>query len=136
MGVGDSEFSILFSGMVLFVVIFGRMGISMSNAKKKTTIINKAGAKNTGRKNLFMGNYSTTLRRFFQLILIFLVIVTGMLLLMPHKNKAGEKIVPPKESYWMLLHRKSNVEYLYKGIAGDKSKSYLIKTFLVKPGIP
>jgi hypothetical protein len=39
-------------------------------------------------------------------------------------------------SYWFLLMRKSNKEYLYSGSPGDKSKSVLIKTFTVKTGIP
>lgn len=43
---------------------------------------------------------------------------------------------PIKESYWFVLHRKSNKEYLYQGVAGDKGKSKLIKTFQVKTGIP
>lgn len=40
-----------------------------------------------------------------------------------------------KQTYWFVLHRKSNTEYLYKGIAGDSSRSKLIKTFRVKTGI-
>lgn len=38
--------------------------------------------------------------------------------------------------YWFLLHRKSNVEFLYFGVSGDKEKSELKKTFKVKTGIP
>jgi hypothetical protein len=40
------------------------------------------------------------------------------------------------ESYWFVLHRKSNIENLYYGIAGDLGKSKLVKTFTVKTGIP
>lgn len=40
-----------------------------------------------------------------------------------------------KPSYWLLLHRKSNVEYLYSGVPGQKDKSTLVKTFTVKTGI-
>ena len=39
-------------------------------------------------------------------------------------------------SHWLLLHRKSNIEYLYYGFAGEKTKSTLVKTFKVKSGIP
>jgi len=41
-----------------------------------------------------------------------------------------------KESYWLLLHRKSNREFLYKGIPGDENGSALVKTFNVKAGVP
>jgi hypothetical protein len=39
-------------------------------------------------------------------------------------------------SHWFLLHRKSNVEYLYHGIPGETGESILIKKFVVKTGIP
>lgn len=41
-----------------------------------------------------------------------------------------------EQTHWLLLHRKSNKEELYKGLPGDKTKSALIKTFRVKTGIP
>ncbi len=46
-----------------------------------------------------------------------------------------EPVKPPNE-YWMLLHRKSNREFLYKGVPGEIAKSTLIKRFQVKTGIP
>lgn len=41
-----------------------------------------------------------------------------------------------KKSYWFLLYRTSNIEYLYLGEPGDKDNSVLVKTFQVKTGIP
>lgn len=41
-----------------------------------------------------------------------------------------------KESYWFVLHRKSNIEYLYRGVPGDVKKSDLVKELKVKAGIP
>lgn len=38
-------------------------------------------------------------------------------------------------SYWLILHRKSNREFLYKGKLGEADKSTLIKTFKVKSGV-
>lgn len=38
--------------------------------------------------------------------------------------------------YWFLLHRASNVEFLYIGVPGDAEQSQLLKTFTVKSGIP
>jgi lipoprotein-anchoring transpeptidase ErfK/SrfK len=45
---------------------------------------------------------------------------------------------PPalSKSYWFVLHRKSNKEYLYTGIPGEVQKSTLVKKFTVKTGIP
>lgn len=47
-------------------------------------------------------------------------------------------IIKPKalQEYWLILNRSSNIEKLYKGVAGDKSQSVLVKTFTVKTGIP
>lgn len=39
-------------------------------------------------------------------------------------------------TFWMVLHRKSNMEFLYLGKPGQKNQSQLIKTFVVKSGIP
>lgn len=44
--------------------------------------------------------------------------------------------ISEKRTHWFVLHRKSNVEYFYYGVAGDKEKSELLKTFKVKTGIP
>ncbi len=41
-----------------------------------------------------------------------------------------------KQEYWLLLFRKSNREYLYFGVPGDKIHSSLKKAFIVKTGIP
>lgn len=37
-------------------------------------------------------------------------------------------------SYWMLLHRKSNTEFLYYGVPGEVESSAVIKKFQVKTG--
>ncbi len=42
----------------------------------------------------------------------------------------------PQQAYWFELHRTSNIEYLYRGVPGEKTESTLIKTFTVKTGIP
>lgn len=51
------------------------------------------------------------------------------------KNDDIAGVRTDRKIYWFLLHRKSNIEYFYKGIPGDSSKSTLIKTFKVKTGI-
>ena len=53
----------------------------------------------------------------------------------------NQQIVVQKEiskgrEYLMVLHRKSNIEFLYQGKPGDLSESTLIKEFKVKSGIP
>lgn len=63
-----------------------------------------------------------------------MVLVGGLFLQVPSKPQVDNQ--EKKDSYWFILHRKSNVEYLYRGIAGDKLKSVVIKTFKVKAGVP
>jgi len=41
-----------------------------------------------------------------------------------------------QQDYWMLLHRESNIEFLYQGAPGNIEKSTLIKSFTVKTGQP
>lgn len=59
------------------------------------------------------------------------------LLLFPLKPSSKDVLsVQTEENYWFLLKRKSNVEYLYKGVPGNTDKSEIIKIFNVKTGIP
>ena len=66
--------------------------------------------------------------------------ILGAFFLANHNSNSSKDSVlaadTKNESYWLMLHRKSNVEYLYKGVSGDASQSELIKTFKVKTGIP
>lgn len=74
-------------------------------------------------------------RHLFQLVAVFVLIVLGLVL----AGMLRKDVIAPTisaKSHWLLLHRKSNVEYLYFGIPGEKAKSELIKTFMVKSGIP
>lgn len=89
---------------------------------------------NNGLVNRFMANYFIMIKHFFQLILVLFAVILGILLL-SHKGAKNADHIPP-EHYWMLLHRKSNIEYLYRGAPGEKERSRLIKTFVVKSGIP
>ena len=41
-----------------------------------------------------------------------------------------------KVQYWFVLHRKSEIEYLYKGVAGVVENSTLVKQFQVNTGVP
>ncbi len=44
--------------------------------------------------------------------------------------------IKTKNSHWLVLHRKSNKEYLYFGESGNIKNSSLVKVFLVKAGVP
>ncbi len=87
----------------------------------------------------FMGSYFTTSwqEKSILLLIFFLGSITGggvmsaMLYGKEHVSYRSEK-----QLYWFLLQRSSNIEYLYIGNPGDKTMSKLIKTFLVKSGIP
>lgn len=71
------------------------------------------------------------------LVIIVLIFAIGIVKLwilgVDNQNKVSSQ---KPELYWFLLHRKSNVEELYKGMPGDKAKSVYIKSFTVKTGIP
>src|SRR5688572_20408967 len=68
-------------------------------------------------------------------ILIFLITLL-IFQLLAQGNSKGVLSVKQKYSYWLMLHRKSNVEFLYFGPSGEKSSSQLVKIFKVKSGIP
>ncbi|MEK7518212.1 MAG: L,D-transpeptidase [Patescibacteria group bacterium] len=73
-------------------------------------------------------------------ILVFLAFAFLLISFSFYKGSASNKSTEvlssnTKSSYWFLLHRKSNVEFLYSGIPGEKDKSTLVKTFIVKTGI-
>ncbi len=79
------------------------------------------------------------MNRFFPLIAGVLILVVTVLI---SHFLSSEKVESPKvlsvktqADYWFLLHRKSNQEFLYQGVPGEKDKSKLIKTFKVKSGI-
>lgn len=71
-------------------------------------------------------------------LLIFLIILLIPLIGLSKMNDKslvkGESIVAPKESYWFMLHRKSNLEYLYFGIPGEIDHSKVMRKFQVKTG--
>lgn len=51
-------------------------------------------------------------------------------------TKPNSQEIPIQSSYWLLLYRKSNIEFLYHGTPGESSNSLLLKVFRVKSGIP
>ena len=51
------------------------------------------------------------------------------------KDDSAENIVYD-DAYWMLLERKSNKEYLFKGTPGVRESSTIVREFKVKTGIP
>ena len=71
---------------------------------------------------------------FSSLILLTLFSV-GFFYLNQNKNQQVLS-VKSEPSYWLVLKRKSNIEHLYFGSAGDEGKSKLIKIFNVKSGMP
>ncbi len=47
-----------------------------------------------------------------------------------------KKEAQTKPHHWFVLYRKSNKEFLYIGLPGNKEQSTLLKTFDVKSGVP
>ena len=72
------------------------------------------------------------------LIFILLHLVAGIIIFFFFLDKKSPEVAKPKvkESYWFILQRKTNVEYLYKGVPGEKNKSTVVKKFHVKTGVP
>ncbi|MBI2031857.1 MAG: L,D-transpeptidase [Candidatus Levybacteria bacterium] len=72
-----------------------------------------------------------------KLILILLLLTPVIFLLAILKeNPKAQKNITPKKSYWLILKRKSEKEFLYFGVSGDVNNSRLIRTFQVKVGTP
>lgn len=108
-------------------VFFGmKKSIKTVKRANKKTIVKRIGLYFSMRKQLWM------------MILVFmtgfLVGVINARIFVQERNSAIQAV--EKKYYWFVLSRKSNIEYLYKGIPGDKKRSDLIKTFVVKSGIP
>lgn len=74
------------------------------------------------------------MRRIFFLVIFVGVLASIILALKPFQEKQLVKESFP-QTYWLLLHRKSQKEFLYQGVPGNTDKSFLVKTFSVKTGI-
>jgi hypothetical protein len=46
-----------------------------------------------------------------------------------------KKIESIKQEFWLVLHRKSDIEFLYKGVPGNVEESKLVRAFHVKTGM-
>lgn len=66
-------------------------------------------------------------------IIISLLFLVGILFVFLHISKPSS-VKETASDYWFILHRKSQKEFLYKGVPGDREKSKRIKTFTVKTG--
>ncbi len=66
------------------------------------------------------------------------LIITGAFFYQQNRQPEvlSEATEQPKKMYWFLLHRESNIEYLYFGLPNQPERSTLIKTFTVKTGRP
>lgn len=71
-------------------------------------------------------------------LLIVLVALVGLLIYQQGSFNNNPEVlsVDVKLSYWFMLHRKSNKEFLYLGQPGKIQESQLVKTFIVKTGVP
>lgn len=83
----------------------------------------------------FSARIEFSMKKVVAVSIVLLVILTVVSFVFFQQKKQVAKPLE-KQSYWFILHRKSNTEYLYKGVAGNKEKSTLVKTFTVKAGIP
>lgn len=72
------------------------------------------------------------------LLLLFIIWYIGAGFIENKAHLARQAVLSASESprYWFVLHRKSEVEFLYFGEPGNNKKSQLVNTFAVKVGIP
>lgn len=71
-----------------------------------------------------------------QLLFLFGISILSLVSLLFLFQNSPSKLSPiVNKTYWFILHRQSNREELFMGVAGDRTKSKHIKTFVVKTGI-
>lgn len=72
------------------------------------------------------------------ILLVILVLITSFLSAKYSFDQKTTTVLSAKTqpSYWFLLHRRSNQEFLYSGTPGEINQSQLVKIFQVKTGIP
>jgi len=75
-----------------------------------------------------------------KLLIPLLILIVGIWIRWGNFNgeKNTNQVLPAKReaSYWMVLHRRSNDEYLYLGEPGNRDASQMVKRFVVKSGEP
>jgi len=121
--------------MVGSMVLFGGVFVMDKRAQKRSMPIAMEKKESNFPRNNFMRSYFTTKRVLFYISgILFLVITIWLFFLHTQQNKP----LPQKKelSYWLLLQRKSQKEYLFQGSPGKQQESTLLKTFTVKVGIP
>ena len=73
------------------------------------------------------------------LAVVFLLFCATILFVVTSTRQAAKSEVKSAyaqpQQYWFMLHRASNIEYLYLGAPADVQNSRLIRTFTVKTGI-
>lgn len=82
-----------------------------------------------------MYSYFTILKLFLLASLLFSVgFLAGAFT--PQASTSNDITNQKGSNYWFVLHRKSNIEILYKGVMGDRQNSEVVREFRVKSGIP
>jgi L,D-transpeptidase catalytic domain len=78
------------------------------------------------------------MRKVILFFVIFVVLIGIYLIIFKEEPRNAHEVRATKveNHYWFMLHRKSNKEYLYRGLPGDVGKSKLVRVFKVKTGIP
>lgn len=78
------------------------------------------------------------MRKVLGILLLFFLFGIGLFFLRKISPEKSASVLSSqqKPSYWFVLQRKSNKEFLYHGIPGERQQSKLVKTFIVKTGIP
>jgi hypothetical protein len=81
--------------------------------------------------------YSMFAKRVFNFFIIIFILVAAVVAREQiNKPQAVLPATTQQTTYWFELLRASNIENLYKGVPGDKTKSVHMRSFRVKTGIP
>lgn len=80
--------------------------------------------------------YNHTMKYFIALALTLLILTIFLQTRETSNKNPTTEAHEISTQYWLLLHRTSNIEFLYQGTPGNTKRSTLLKTFKVKTGIP
>lgn len=107
--------------------------------KKIKTKATKKAAKRTPvikGSSRFLNLFDRSFKAYYFIIVFLLGLIVGGLFVYLTRSVPPVLETSQPQEYWMVLHRKSNKEFLYRGVPGDTEKSSLVKSFTVKTGIP
>jgi hypothetical protein len=121
---------------VMIDLALGSAGVFSMIKKSKTKKLTIKDTKKSGTPTESKKRYFLDRIGLYYTIILFTVFFAFFFLAIYFQKEpeVTESAVDP--SFWMLLERQSNTEYLFLGTPGEKDDSKIVKIFKVKSGIP